>query len=431
MSYEGIVTRIKVRPHPDPKVHSLAIGSAAGYQLIVSKETVDGMLGVVFPGDGPGCLTPQFALANGLFRKHPVTNEPIKGGYLEANARVRSMKLRGVISEGIFIPLERIQGVDLSHLEEGDTVSSVGDYEICKKYRPKQQFGSSAKESKKKSSYRGPSVPHFYEVGDTKQVRSAIFGIPEGAVLYITEKLHGTSGRTGSHAVTREVPKTGFDWLKAKMLRRSLVKEVIKREKVSGTRRVVIDSEYEFGHPDEYRMRIHDTIEPRPGETIYYEIVGFDGNGKSIMSSHSAKGKGEAEKSIRKQYGEHIVYKYGQEVGTWDIYVYKIEVVLETGHAVTLSEGEMRRRASELGLKTVPLLTTMVYDGDTEALIKLCNEISTGASTLDSQHPREGICIRVESPEMKGTFKWKSFEFSVLEGIRYSDPDYVDLEDER
>lgn len=427
MSYQGIVCRLKVRPHPN--ADRLQIGSASGYQVVTSIDTKEGTLGVVFPADGPGCLSEKFARDNNLLRsqKDPTTGKPL--GYLEDNARVKPVKLRGVVSEGIFLPLDSVQGVDVSSLREGDSFSHLDGVEVCRKYAPVRHLSVLLRESgKQKPSIRGLTVPHFYEVGDTSQVRSMIYGIPKGAVLYFTEKLHGTSARTGKHLVQRRKYLEGWRMRLARILHRPLHTVIEEVEKVSGTRRVVLNNRAERFHADEFREVFHRTLEPREGETIYYEVVGFDSNGKSIMSSHSP-GKGDADKEIRKQYGDTIFYSYGQEPGTYEAYVYRIDVVSPNGKATRLSEGDMRSRAAELGMKAVPLLETAVFDGDVDALIAKCNALSGGPSTLDSSHPREGVCIRVDSPEMRGTYKWKGFQFCVLEGNRYSDPNYVDEED--
>ena len=50
MSYSGLVTRIKVRPHPN--ADKLAIGQCGPYQVVISKDTPDMTMGVFFAVDG-------------------------------------------------------------------------------------------------------------------------------------------------------------------------------------------------------------------------------------------------------------------------------------------------------------------------------------------------------------------------------------------
>ena len=51
-----------------------------------------------------------------------------------------------------------------------------------------------------------------------------------------------------------------------------------------------------------------------------------------------------------------------------------------------------------------------------------------GPSTLDGKHIREGVCVRIEGGLNNKTFKFKSFEFKVLEGI-IKDSGVVDTEE--
>lgn len=60
---------------------------------------------------------------NNLYRKHEHGNKfPDKApGYFDETGRIRALKLRGVKSEGIFLPLSSLDyiGVDLSNIVPG------------------------------------------------------------------------------------------------------------------------------------------------------------------------------------------------------------------------------------------------------------------------------------------------------------------------
>jgi hypothetical protein len=47
---------------------------------------------------------------------------------------------------------------------------------------------------------------------------------------------------------------------------------------------------------------------------------------------------------------------------------------------------------------------------------------------LDSRHIKEGVCVRIEGGLYNQTFKFKSFEFKVLEGI-IKDSGVIDAEE--
>ena len=91
----------------------------------------------------------------------------------------------------------------------------------------------------------------------------------------------------------------------------------------------------------------------------------------------------------------------------------------------------MRRRCTELGLKTVPLLARVFYQ-DMDQLRKLVDEQTDAilGSKLDSRHIREGVVLRIETEEGPIThIKNKSWEFGVLEGYIKEADSYVDLEE--
>ena len=59
-------------------------------KVIVGQDANNDVLGVVFPSDGR--LSEKMLLNNNLYRKHPITNEPM-GGYFDKNGRIKSLKL--------------------------------------------------------------------------------------------------------------------------------------------------------------------------------------------------------------------------------------------------------------------------------------------------------------------------------------------------
>jgi hypothetical protein len=54
--------------------------------------------------------------------------------------------------------------------------------------------------------------------------------------------------------------------------------------------------------------------------------------------------------------------------------------------------------------------------------------LGTGPSVLDPSHIKEGVCVRIEGGLNNKTYKFKSFEFKVLEGI-IKDSGVVDAEE--
>ncbi len=136
-------------------------------------------------------------------------------------------------------------------------------------------------------------------------------------------------------------------------------------------------------------------------------------------------------KEIKKQYGDSFVYSYGNIPGACDFYVYRIAVVNDDGDTVDLPWPQVQKRAKDMYLKTVPQFSThFIYDGYPDLLLDTAAVHMSGPSTLDDSHIREGVVLRVESPDGEiNYYKSKSFEFGVLEGYLKNTEEYVDTEE--
>jgi hypothetical protein len=454
MSYQAIIAPISVRPHPDPTIERLAVGTVAGYQVIVNKNIEDQRLGVFFPTDGT--LSHEMCYHNNLYKPGKGVNiNPEGSGYFESNRRVRTQKFRGVPSEGIWLPLVSLAwtGIDLSTLVAGQTFTTLNDKLVCEKYYSTvtlRVMAANAKQGRRTTK----SIPMFKEHYDTPQLRYNIESIPVGAHLIITEKLHGTSGRSIhglTHTTTVQAPAwvRGWNWLAdhshgwLRPVNLTPYEVEIKTwEHVLGTRRVVKyadgNSVNDYYAGTDFRNTVHSRMVLHKGETVYYEITGYDDHGKPLMSNYDLGTKDDVYKELRASYGKGpMVFSYGQDPGTCGVWVYRITMTNEDGYSVEYSWPQVVARCKELGLNHVPVLDEFVLDPisagegnyiDREGLLKYCAEAARGSSVLDSKHIREGVCVRVESPQFNTTLKWKGFEFAHLEGIKKNE-DYIDLEE--
>jgi len=428
MSYEAIVCKLmNVREHPN--ADRLNLATVSGYQIIVGLDAKEGDVGVFFSCDGQ--LMPKHCIENNLYKTHPETGFPM-GGYFSSNGRVRSQKLRGVASDGFWQELSAFEwtgGID--ELKLGHQFTHINGHEICKKYytpatvRAMNNAAKKGKGNKDKKIDRSMLHEHY----STKQVRHHINMIPEGSVYYITEKLHGTSGRTG-----RVIAKHPLNWWK-KFLNRVFGVGSKKRsewEYVSGTRRVVLDP---GGQKDGYykntnfRQTIHERIKEiglHKGEVLYYEIVGFTDTGGAIMGRHPIE-----DKKLKKIYGNSMVYRYGcnEETKENKIYVYRITMINDDGVEHDLSHVQVQNRCNELGLDMVPVLAGPKLFETKEKFLKELENLSDGMSTLDTSHVREGVVVKVEHENMNDALKYKGWTFCDLEGIRKNSDDYVDPEE--
>lgn len=527
MAYKAIVCKLQnVRPHE--KLHSLNVATVQGHQILTGKESKEGTLGVFYPGDG--CLSDAHLKANNLYRKAiritspgstklregqivtrrelshankrisetkgqtiAVGTEIDMGGYFEDNGRVRVVKFQGIESDGFWHPIEGYfdwvnDEAAVSSLKDGEEIDSIGGNTIAYKYMtPATRAALASPKQGAAANDRGANLPRHYDTASIERIWNKI---PEGSVIYITEKLHGTSGRTGHVQEHKEV--TGFRRMWNSLFGGRFLPafDTLGYDYVSGTRRVTLNTFHKrprlgrvkriwnatFGrmsgltYPvpqvrDEgyyqgttFRLDIHDNIKVaglRKGECLYYEIVGYDETGRPIMPNHQV-----ADSKLKKKFGDTMNYTYGcnqiadtflgvnshvnsrefldairekmglnVRLGECQIYVYRITVINEDGDEVELGWDAVKRRCRELGLNHVPELDRFIYDGDADSLKKRCVDLSSTRSTLDARHIMEGVCIRITNDSDDKAWKFKSWHFRDMEGIRKEDDTYVDPEE--
>lgn len=419
MSYSARVVKIFTSPHPN--ADRIKIGHVDGAQVIVGLDTVGGELGVFFASDGQ--LSEEFCKQHDLVG---VWNGGVKvsGGYFSTNRRVKAQKLRGVNSEGFYMPLSCLAytGYDLSKLREGVEFEELNGHKICNKYYTPATLRAMARGQK---AFVEKRTIDFPEHKDTAQFRFA--KLTKGDLVTVSGKVHGTSFRYGNVHVTEPLKP----W--QKFINKFIPSAFKKKEYFSyqlGTRRAVLskkdDSEFDFiggfyGAGEPYNIvpkALNGLL--KQGEIIYGEVCGYTTNGSPLFTQST-----KTDKDMAAKYGERIVYSYANPVGVASFYVYRI-----TQNGVELSNAQMLERCKQLGVKVVPQLKQFIYDGNQSKMNARLAAMVDGEDFIDKSHPREGICIRVESPAT-GTkiWKWKSFAFLLLEQAVKESDEYVDAEE--
>lgn len=429
MSYQAFVCKLQnVRPHSN--ADKIKLATVYGGQIVVGLEQQDGELGVYFPTDGQ--LSTEFCSNNNLFRHSELNIDKEIRGYFEDNRRIRTQKFRGEESDGFWMPISCLDFLGTTcKLKEGEGFDTIGDTKICQKYittKTQKSRSQGNPMALKKSDF-----PFFKEHSDTKQLAYFTREIAYGGYCILTEKLHGTSGRT-SHT---RIPQKPFLWL---------FKRPAKWDYVSGTRRVILnfnrDMKDGYYRNNLFRKEIHDIMVGllHKEETIYYEIVGWVNEERPIASIVNNKKLND--KKFVKRYGESTTFTYGCKPGEYEPYVYRMTMTNPDGYVVEYSWEQIQKRCQTMGLKTVPLLNTFMWlkesadDRDnTDRLIKRVNAYLTGPeefsvmpSVLDQSHIMEGVVLRVEKGNEFAAYKHKSFQFKVLEGI-IKDSGVADMEE--
>lgn len=426
---EAVIARISVRPHFNTKYTNIQLGTVLGHDIIVSKDVKEGDLGVYF--DTEAQLSEDFCLKNKLLRKHPETGEEL-GGYLETSRRVRALKLCDVKSDGLWLPITALHSYPLyNELKLGDRFQSLGGVEIVTKYYSKATRALRAK-------FGGSPSPNkvFPKHYDTPKLQEVWPTLQAPFFYTITEKVHGTSQRQSYQLADRVYD---LPWQFKEVEGKLVPVTETKKEwlHLLGTRNVVIGTirpHERFVTKESYRSHWANKLQPfiHKNEVLYYEIVGYEESGKSIMADQSTTKL--KDKEMEKKYGKVMHYNYGNVVGNSQAYLYRVAVVNEDGIQFEQPWSYVKRRAEELGIPIVPIIEEGVWGSvdaweDMAELQTQINNYVDGKSLLSSTHIREGVCVRVENTQGIKVMKYKSFEFGVLEGYLKEDEDFVDTEE--
>ena len=461
MGHCGFITTLKnVREHPN--ADKLVLATCFESTVCVSKDKYyEGQIGVYFETDLQ--LSMEFCEKNGLLAVYE-NGVNVSGGYMDpAKRNVRAIKLRGEQSDGLFLPLDCLAytGAKLEEFKIGEQITTVNGHEICRKFiprtnAPKTAAGGAGKRVKRRA--KRSIAPQFFEHKDTEQLQYYLDQFKPGDQIEITRKLHGTSGRTAYVKTFQGMKRTFWDWL----FRRE-GEAIYDWGTVSGTRRTVMDTfDGGFYGSNEFRKQYHDFFEGKlwKGETVYYEIVGFTHDGKSIMGQCSNdKVK---DKDFVKQYGKITTFSYGcvpnpkQVAGVADpadpnstfqniehqsrMFVYRMTMTNEDGEVVEYTPEFTRHRCMYMGVDFVPVEWSGIipqnpgsYEDPTitagEWVMKKVEQFYDGPEPLDPTHIREGCVVRIINRPTFTAYKHKNFFFKVLEGIIKDTADAPDMEE--
>ena len=325
-------------------------------------------------------------------------------GYLEPNRRIKAIRLRGVVSSGLVLPISFFtNGI----LEPGTQFDTINGEEFSRKYIVPVKVSN----QKTKAKTLQPLVAEefFPEHFNTPFLLPNLDRLDPDMPIYVTQKLHGTSCR---------LSKT---YLNNPNVFQRLFHLPTKRKKlgfVVGSHRVVKDSRLPQQHYygvdiwNEVGSKYRDLI---PDNYILYgEIIGWVNESTPIQRD----------------------YTYDQAPGSATFLVYRISIVLPDGRTTDLSFPQMREFCNARGLRTVPLLDIIrASDITPEYLEKFTDvDFSTLSGLIekpillsDSTLPDEGITLR-QDRDIPLILKYKSPLFYVHESLMM-DMEIVDIEE--
>lgn len=434
----GYIVKVEnLRPHSN--ADRLQIATFFGNDTCVGLDVQRGDIGIYFPTDLQ--LSVEYCEVNNLVRKKDAEDNNI-GGYMDPDKRnVKTIKLRGEKSDGIYMPINSLASFgDISTLSVGTHVDVFNGHEICCKYIPRgNRKGPSGERNRKRKEKKVIVAPLFMEHADTEQLAYNLDAFKEGDQIEITLKMHGTSQRTGYLPVFKKYRKNLLDII----LRREGT-PIYDWGYVSGTRRTVLEN-YEGGFygSNAFREDVSKFFEGklRKGEEVFYEVVGYVNETTPIMSE--VDNKKTQDKEFIKQYGKTTIFSYGCKPGYHDFYVYRMTMTNEDGDVVEYIPYFMRYRCEQMGCKTVPVLDRFIITPNLPAYIidnaqtnpageyvqRMAELYCDGPDPIGKTHVREGVVCRIVNRPKFTAYKHKNFNFKVLEGIAKVEAEAPDIEE--
>lgn len=356
----------------------------------------------------------NLCLSDAMIKKYPDL-----GTYLAKGNRVRTIKLKGVISNGLAVKVDSFYVYDSpSAFFEGLSFTHLGGIEICKKYTPPPKKVSGMG-SGKKGKGRKPAISrlvdgqfHFHV--DTAQLLKNAHRLKPDSVISISRKLHGTSAIASNCLV-----KTKRRGLGKLLFWKELPRQY---DTLYASRSVIKNGElgadfYGFDLWKEAGVRFFkDKL--AQGETVYYEIVGFTPSGSCIQKG----------------------YDYGCEPTEFKIFVYRFTKKGPDGHIVEYSWQAVKERCLELGATSVPefffgrardLFPSLPEENWVMEFVSKLKEtyLEKICSDCKGKIPDEGIVLRVESAGIE-VYKLKSETF-ILGESKAKDAGTEDMEEEQ
>ncbi len=346
-----VVAIDEIKAHPNADKLELAV--IAGWECVVQKGRFKkGDMAVYFPVDS--ILTQE--LDDQLF--------PVGGKFKLHHHRIKSIKIRGQMSQGLLVTPEELK---LTNYFEGqDLMETLGitKYETKAAELPKGMF------VKKAVRHRNKNFKEYTDIQNFKWYNRLF---QKGEIVYVSEKMHGTSFRAGwvrseANTLWRKLlnvfgllPRYQFCW---------------------GSRRVQIQGK--LFHKGYYQEDVYTKMVKQydlknkipPGCVVYGEIVG-DGIQKGYTYGCGS--------------GEHKLFIYDiMKDDQYLPYFMKEEVVDE--HTTSYFPG-FKSSMLFMELEPVPMLYVGPWD---EALVE---SLRDGDSRIGDQKIREGCVLKSSSEE--------------------------------
>lgn len=400
-----------------------------GNDVVVSKDVKLGDKMLYFVSGTR--LNSDYCKYNNLLDRAEDNADATKKGFISYKQfRVKAIRLRGIVSDGMLMPLESL-GFDGSawdsDLKVGDEFTDINGVSICEKYFvPSRNSNPGGKAPTK---HNQPKISRlvenqFFLHNDTDNLRKNIHKINPNDIISIHYKKHGTSAVYGNVLV-----KKNLKWYE-KLAKKLGVNVVDTGYDLVYSSRKVVKNEYlnpnqdgGFYGEDIWGVVAKEIKDLVPKNwTLYGEILGYTPSNTAIQSMGGKN------------------FDYGCQRGQHKFYVYKISVVNPDGKVIYLTDKQIEEYCEKVGLL---YKDTFIYYGKARDMFNLKynyndepenSELSnikewreqfleileTTYNEKDcymcvNKVPEEGIILRVEKLEHYEAYKLKSKRFVLGE----------------
>lgn len=425
-NYAGLIVQIqKLVPLENCDFVQAAI--ILGNQVIVSKDTKVGDIGIYFPLECQ--LSETYLSTNNLYRKAELNSDNTKTGYFETNGRIRCVKFRGHKSEGLFMPYSSIEFTGTDQLNVGDEFDTLNKILICKKYVVVKNISGGGNRSSKAEKVSKIVDKQFRFHEDTGMLYKNLHRITPNSLIQISYKLHGTSG-ISSYILC----KKNLTWYE-KLIKKLGINIVDTEYDYIYSSRKVIKNDSMSADNHFYKVDIwgiaHSELAPflEAGMTFYYEIVGYLPSGQMIQKDYDYG-------YVNPVQISPVTYKYEYNYG---IFIYRITYTNTQGKVMEFSTQQVKDFCKSKGLQSVPeLFYGYAKELSDERMTpenwrdKFLETIKNGYNEKDcylceNTVPEEGCVVRIEGLEFEA-YKQKSNRFYELE-TKLLDSGIENLED--